>query len=161
MKFLLRPDALARARPPVRAFLGFAALLVAATVAQRAVQGGLTPAALALSFADVADGPGGVFGSMAIWEQVHAGAFVYGFLLLTLGSLLVVCPVAGWLRSGLLAVGVAAALGDMLLPFLAARCSWWAVLRVASFALVNAALLISIAVAWVALQRAAGAGRDA
>ncbi len=87
-------------------------------------------------------------------EEVHAGAFLDGFLLLTLGSLLAVCPVSPRLRSGLLGAGVASALGDLLLPFLAFRLPGWAALRVGSFALLSASLLAFIVVVWLTFGRA-------
>ncbi len=155
MRFLLRPaaDSLERARPPVRAFLAFSALLVVAAVFQRGIQGGLSPAGLELLFAD-AQGPGGALSTTVLWEEVHAGAFLDGFLLLTLGSLLAVCPVPPRLRSGLLGAGVASALGDLLLPFLAFRLPGWAALRVGSFALLSASLVAFIVVVWLTFGRA-------
>ena len=49
MRFLVQPNpvVLDRARPPVRAFLAFAALLVVGWVASRAAHGALTPEGLA------------------------------------------------------------------------------------------------------------------
>jgi len=155
MRFLVQPapDALERARPPVRAFLAFAAVLLVAMVAHRAVQGGLSPADLERLLEPA---PGERLGPVALWEEVHQGAFLYGFLLLTLGSLLAVCPVAPRLRGGLLGVGTAAALTDLLAPFLGVLrpgFPGWAGLRIGGFLVASAALLASTVLAWATFGR--------
>lgn len=150
MRFLVTraPDALARARPPVRAFLAFAALLLVAAVAQRAARGALTPAGVEALYAP-ADGERG--GSVAAWEALHSGAFLYGFLLLALGSLLAVSPSSPRLRGALLAASTAGALLDLgapLLPALRPGLPGWAALQIGGFALATLGLLTSAAVAW-------------
>jgi len=156
VRFLLQPSpaALERARPPVRTFLAFAALLLVAEVIQRAVSGTLSPAGLA---ATLSPAEGERLGPVALWEEVHQGAFLYGFLLLTVGSLLVVCPLAAALRNALLAVATGAALVDLLAPFLPLALpgfSPWAGLRIAGFSVATAALLASVATAFVTFGRA-------
>ncbi len=155
MRFLVQPNPLVldRARPPVRAFLAFSALLVVGWAASRAVHGALTPDGLARI---LEPSPGERFGPLALWEEVHQGAFLYGFLLLTLGSLLVVCPVASGVRNALVGLATAAALVDLIAPFLPV--AWpgfpgWAELRIGAFGLALAALLAAIAVAWVTFGR--------
>jgi hypothetical protein len=160
VRFLIQPapDVLDRARPPVRAFLAFAALLVVAAVAHRAAQGGLSPAELERLLEPA---PGERLGPLALWEEVHQGAFVYGFLLLTLGSLLAVCPVAPGVRNALLAVATAAALADLLAPFLPLAVPGfpgWAALRIGAFLVAAAALLASTVLAWATFGRPARRG---
>lgn len=160
MKFLVlrSPEALDRARPPVRAFLLFSALLLVASVAQRAAQGALTPAGVD---ALLAPAEGDRLGSVAVWEAVHAGAFLYGFLLLGLGSLLAACPLSPRLRGVLLAVATGGALADLLAPLLPVAAPWfpgWAALRLLGFAAATLALLASVAVAWVSFGRPEGGG---
>jgi hypothetical protein len=155
MRFLVQPapDALERARPPVRAFLAFSVVLLVAMIAHRAVQGGLSPAGLERLLEPA---PGEPLGPLALWEEVHQGAFIYGFLLLTLGSLLAVCPVPAPLRGGLLGVGTAAALVDLLAPFLQlvrAGFPGWAALRIGGFLVAAAALLAMAVLAWATFGR--------
>jgi hypothetical protein len=156
VRFLVQPvpESLERARPPVRAFLAFTGVLLVALVAHRAVQGLLSPAELVRVLEPA---PGERLGPVALWEEVHQGAFLYGFLLLTLGSLLVVCPVAPALRNGLLAVATGAALVDLLAPLLPlawpAAGEGWAPLRIAAFLVAVAALLASAVVAWLTFGR--------
>lgn len=155
MRFLVQPapPVLDRARPPVRAFLAFSALLVVGWVVSRAVHGALTPDGLARIFEP---GPGERLGPAALWEEVHQAAFLYGFLLLTLGSLLVVCPVSSRLRDGLVGVATVAALVDLVAPFL--PLAWpaipgWAALRIAGFLVAMAALLATVGVAFATFGR--------
>lgn len=155
MRFLVQPTppVLDRARPPVRAFLAFAVLLVVGWVASRAAHGALTPDGLTRI---LEPGPGERLGPLVLWEEVHQGAFVYGFLLLTLGSLLVVCPVTARLRNGLLGVATAAALVDLLAPFLPV--AWpgfpgWAPLRIGAFGVAAVALLATVAITWATFGR--------
>jgi hypothetical protein len=124
MRFLVQPapESLERARPPVRVFLAFSVLLILAAVASRAAHGALTPAGLEQILEAV---PGERLGPVALWEEVHQGAFLYGFLLLALGSLLAVCPVSrypgfpGWaaLRIGAFLVATCALLAMAGLAF--------------------------------------------
>lgn len=162
MRFLVTraPDALERARPPVRAFLAFTALLLVAAVAQRAAQGALTPVGVEALYAPVQGERGG---SVAAWEALHAGAFLYGFLLLALGSLMAVSPASPRRRGALLAVSTAGALLDLgapLLPALRPGFPGWAALHIGGFALATLGLLASVATAWVGFG-AAGRRPDA
>ncbi len=155
MRFLVQPHpaALDRARPPVRAFLAFSVLLLVGWAASRAAHGALTPDGLARI---LEPSPGERFGPLALWEEVHQGAFLYGFLLLTLGSLLVVSPVAPGLRNALIGVATAAALVDLLAPFLpVVRPGFpgWAALRIGAFALAMVALLAAVVLAWANFGR--------
>ena len=123
MRFLVQAPngTLDRARPPVRAFLAFTALLLVGWVASRAAHGGLSPSGLALLLEPA---PGERLGPVALWEEVHQGAFLYGFLLLALGSLLVACPVAPGTRNALVATATSAAARStswISTPFSAAR----------------------------------------
>ena len=154
MRFLVGPGrpALDRMHGLVRMFLGFAALLVVATVAQRWAQGELTEDGLVLLFAD-AEQPGGALRSAIVWEQLHAGAFLYGFLIFTVGSALAVCPVRPAVRGGLILGAGVAALGDLLLPFGAFRLPHWAALRTASFLAVAGIVLVMIVVVWARFGR--------
>jgi hypothetical protein len=155
MRFLVQTanGALDRARPPVRAFLAFASVLLVGWVVSRAAHGALSPSGLALLLEAA---PGERLGPVALWEEVHQGAFLYGFLLLALGSLLVVCPVAPGTRNGLLGVATAGAFVDLLAPFLPLL--WpgiggWAALRIGGFLVAVAALLASAALAWATFGR--------
>jgi len=155
VRFLVQPTppVLDRARPPVRVFLAFAVLLVVGWVASRAAHGALTPDGLTRI---LEPSPGERLGPLVLWEEVHQGAFVYGFLLLTLGSLLVVCPVTARLRNGLLGVATAAALVDLLAPFLPV--AWpgfpgWAPLRIGAFGVATATLLATVAITWATFGR--------
>ena len=155
MRFLVQPvpEALERARPPVKAFLAFTALLLLGAVASRAAHGALTPAGLELILEPV---PGERLGPVALWEEVHQGAFLYGFLLLALGSLLAVCPVSRRARGGLLALATAAALLDLgapLLPVAFPGFPGWAALRIGSFLVAVAALLAMTGLAWATFGR--------
>jgi hypothetical protein len=135
----------------VRWFLVFAALLVAGLAAQRGLAGGLTPSGAEAHYLG-ADGLEPV-PAVALWEELHANAFVYGFLLLTLGSLLAVAPVAARWRGALTWAGCAAALADLGAPFAVVAARGLGLLRVAVFAALAGALLASIAVSWVSLGR--------
>jgi hypothetical protein len=161
MRFLVQPSPalIDRARPPVRAFLAFSALLLVGWAASRAAHGALTPDGLARI---LEPSPGERLGPLALWEEVHQGAFLYGFLLLTVGSLLVVCPVTAWLRNALVGLATAAALVDLLAPFL--PLAWpgfpgWAELRIGAFAVALAVLLVAVAVAWATFGREARRAR--
>ena len=98
MRFLVAPARSALgARAPVRLFLVFAALLLAGLVLQRASGPGLWPAAATEPLP-----------ATALWEELHAFAFLWGFLILMLGSLLVASPVSDRVR-GVLTYGSGAA----------------------------------------------------
>ncbi len=155
MRFLVQSPngTLDRARPPVRAFLAFAAILLVGWVASRAVHGALSPAGLALLLEAA---PGERLGPVALWEEVHQGAFLYGFLLLAVGSLLVVCPVSPRTRNALVGTAAAAALVDLSAPFLPLL--WpafpgWAALRIGAFLVAVASLLAAVALAWATFGR--------
>lgn len=132
MRFLVQPTAegLARARPPVRAFLLFAALALAGLVVQRAANGGLVPSGVEAFYLAGGD----PLPAAALWEEVHAGAFLYGFVLLMLGSLLATCPVSPRLRSLLFGAAVAATLSDLFSPFAVIALHGGGLVRVLSFA---------------------------
>jgi hypothetical protein len=142
-----------RARPPVRGFLAFTLLLLVGWVASRAAHGALSPEGLARL---LEPGPGERLGPVALWEEVHQGAFLYGFLLLTLGSLLVVCPVSPRTRRGLVGVATVAALVDLGAPFL--PLAWpgfpgWAEIRIGAFLVAAATLAAAAAVGLLTFGR--------
>ncbi|MEW6433453.1 MAG: hypothetical protein AB1730_18260 [Myxococcota bacterium] len=118
MKFLVSPtrDALSRSRPPVRLFLGFALVLLAALVAQRALAGGLTPAGVFEYYLGTGE-PGTGLPLTALVEELHGAAFLYGFLLLMLGSLLVVSPLGARSRAVLTWGATLACALDLAAPF--------------------------------------------
>jgi hypothetical protein len=137
-------DAVARSRPPVRVFLVFAALAVLGLAAQRVLNGGLTPSGVEAFYVAA----GEPLPAVALWEEVHTGAFVYGFVLLMLGSLLAVCPLTPRARGPLLGAAVAATLADLFAPFLVVRVDGTAALRVVTFVaamLTVSALLVVVA----------------
>ncbi len=155
MRFLVQAanGTLDRARPPVRAFLAFSAILLVGWVVSRAAHGALSPSGLALLLEAA---PGERLGPVALWEEVHQGAFLYGFLILALGSLLVVCPVAPRTRNAIVATATAAALVDLGAPFLPLL--WpdvpgWAALRIGAFLVAVASLLAAVALAWATFGR--------
>lgn len=156
MRFLVDPSAarLARARPPVRAFLGFAALAVAAHLLQRASGGGLAPAEVELHYLGAEAGEG--LPLAALWEELHGGAFLYGLTLFMVGSLLPHCRLRPAARTGLFSAAVAAALLDLLAPFLVVGLGGGGVLRVASTLLAAVALLAAIAAALATFGPGAG-----
>ena len=143
MRFLVQPspDALARARPPVRAFLLFAALALVGLAAQRVANGGLSAGGVTAFYL-----PGGdPLPAAALWEEIHAGAFLYGFVLLMLGSLLAVCPVPARLRSPLFAAAVVATLADLFAPFAVVALRGGGALRVATSVAALASLAVLLA----------------
>lgn len=158
MRFLLQPtgDALARARPPVRAFLAFAALALAGLAVQRAGNGGASAAGVEAYYL----AGGEPLPAAALWEEVHTGALLHGSLLLMLGSLLAVCPVPPRARAGLLGAAVAASLADLFAPFAVVALGGAGALRVATTAamlLATGALLAVVAVGFGRAGRRAGA----
>jgi len=147
MRFLVRPSVRPRSRAPVRMFMAFAALALAGWVLQRVREGGLVPSEVEACYLGV---PGGApLGAAALWEEVHVGAFVHGFTLFMLGSLLVVSPVRDRVRRALLVTAAAAALCDLFAPFAVIALGGWGGIRVATFvaaALSSATLLVVVAV---------------
>ena len=136
MKFLVSPtrENLTRSRPPVRIFLGFSLLLLLAMAAQRVVEGELTPSGVQERYLGSGD-PSDAMPLSALVESLHVSAFVYGFLLLVLGSLLVVSPVNESLRRWLTFGGAAACAFDLATPWLVVALRGGAEMRVASFVL--------------------------
>ena len=132
MRFLLQPTAegLARARPPVRAFLAFAALALLGLAAQRTLNGGATAAGVEAFYL----AGGEPLPAAALWEEIHTGAFLYGSLLLMLGSLLAVCPVPPRARAVLFAAATLASLADLAAPFAVVALGGAGALRVATTA---------------------------
>lgn len=150
MRFLVDPTEarLARARAPVRAFLAFAALAVAAALAQRAAGGGLSPAEVDLHYLGTGEGDG--LPAMALWEELHAGAFLYGFVLFMIGSLLSVSHLQPATRRWLFGAAVATTLADLAAPFLVVWLGGGGALRVATTLAATAALAAGLAAAFVA-----------
>ncbi len=158
MRFLIQPtaDGLARARPPVRAFLAFAALALLGLAAQRALSGGATAAGVEAFYL----AGGEPLPAAALWEEVHTGAFLLGSLLLMLGSLLAVCPVAPRARALLFTAAVLASLADLFAPFAVVALGGAGGLRVATSAaalLATGTLLAVVAAAFGRSGRRAGA----
>jgi hypothetical protein len=147
VRFLVSPTRLTleRARPPVRLFLAFSLLLVAALVAQRFVQGELTPSGVVERYLGSGD-PSEVMPLAALVESLHTLAFVYGFVWLMVGSLLVVSPVGARLRALLTYGGAAACAFDLASPFLVVWLNGWPWLRVGSFGLASATLFVAVVV---------------
>lgn len=156
MRFLVDPSAarLARARAPVRAFLAFAALAVAAHLLQRAAGGLLSPEAVELHYLGAEAGEG--LPLAARWEELHAAAFTYGLTLFMLGSLLPHCRLRPAVRTGLFAAAVASAALDLGAPFVLVALGGGGGLRVASTLLSALALLAAIAAALATFGPAGG-----
>lgn len=152
MRFLVQPAAAQRARPPVRIFLAFAALALAGFAAQRVLAGGLSPAAVEAFY--LGGGGSEALSAAAIWEEVHAGAFVYGFVLFMLASLAAFCPVPPRFRAALVGVAFATTMGDLFAPF--AIAAMGGAVRVATFVL--ASLSIATLFGVVALSFGRGGG---
>jgi hypothetical protein len=147
MKFLVAPtrEAVGRARPPIALFLAFSALMLAAMVGQRAVQGELSPGGVFEHYLGTGD-PSEVMPMAALLETLHVTAFVYGFLLLMLGSLLVVTPVQESTRRALTFGGALACAADLAAPFVIVQAHGLGWLRIVSFVAALAFLGVSIAV---------------
>ncbi len=131
-----------RARAPVRAFLCFAALAVASLLVQRASGGALAPAEVELHY--LGAGPGEGLPRVALWEELHAGAFLYGIVLFMVGSLLPSCRLRPAVRRALYAAAVVAALADLASPFLVVALGGGGAVRVATTVLSAMALLSAI-----------------
>jgi hypothetical protein len=144
------------ARAPVRIFLVFAALALAALAAQRVHAGGLSPAQVEAFY--LGGGEGEALSAVAIWEEIHAGAFVYGFVLFMLGSLLAVSPLPASRRRALLVVPFVATLADLFAPFAIVAAGGAGALRVATFAAAMGSVALLLAVVAREWQRA-GRGR--
>ncbi len=144
MRFLVDPGAgrLARARAPVRAFLAFAALAVLAHLLQRASGGGLSAEEVELHYLGAAPGEG--LPRAALWEELHAGAFLYGFLLFMVGALLPTCRLRRAAGQALFAAAVAASLADLGAPFLVTALGGAGAVRVATTLLAPLALLAAV-----------------
>jgi hypothetical protein len=157
VRFLVHPAAAPRARAPVRAFLAFAALALAGFAAQRVLAGGLTAAGVEALYL----GPDGLepLAAVALWEELHVGAFVYGFVLFMLGSLAAASPAPSGLRRVLFAGAVAATLADLAAPFVVSAAHGAGGLRVATFVLALASLAGLLAVAAHGAARTGGPGR--
>ena len=151
MKFLVAPtpQSLGRAKPPVRLFLGFAGLLLACLVAQRAALGQLTPAGVLEHYLP-GDEPTPL---AALVEDLHTGAFLGGFLFLMLGSLLAVTPVSARTRAWLTFAPAVAWVFDLATPFAVALWGAPPALRVSSFALAVGLSATSVAVLLVRFGR--------
>lgn len=139
------PARIARARPPVRAFLAFAALALLAHLAQRWSAGLLRPEEVELHY--LGAGPGEGLPRAALLEELHAGAFLYGMTLFMVGALLPLCRLGPRARAGLFAAGVAAAAADLAAPFVVVAAGGGGALRVAATLLAGAALLAGVGAA--------------
>ncbi len=144
MRFLVHPATVARPRPPVRIFLAFAALALLAFAAQRILSGGLSPAAVEAYYLG---GEGGeALSAAALWEEVHAGAFAYGFVLFMLSSLLALCPVPQRLQTGLVGFAFVATLLDLFAPFAISAARAGGSLRVVTFVAAASSLALLLAI---------------
>lgn len=151
MRFLVQPGTAPRARPPVLVFLLFAALAVAGLAAQRVLRGGLSAAGVEAFY--LGGGGGERLSAAAIWEEVHAGAFVYGFVLFMLGALLAVGPVPARVRAVLLGAATVATLADLFAPFAILALGAGGILRVVSSLAAWSSLAALLAVTAVGLVR--------
>lgn len=152
MRFFVQPAAAPRARPPVRIFLAFAALALAGFAAQRVLAGGLSPSAVEGFY--LGEGGGEALAAAAIWEEVHAGAFLYGFVLFMLASLAAFCPVPTRLRAALTGAAFATTLADLFAPF--AVPALGGAIRVATFLLASLSVATLLAVVAVSFGRGGG-----
>lgn len=143
------PGALARARPPVRVFLAFAALALAGLAVQRAANGGLTPSGV-VGFYLAGGEP---LPAAALWEEVHTGAFLYGFVLFMVGALLAAGPAPRWARGPLFAAAVLATLADLFAPFAVVALRGAGALRVATTAVALGTVAALIGAAWASHGR--------
>lgn len=140
MRFLVQPSAAPRSRAPVRAFLAFAALALAGLAAQRVLAGGLSPAEVELHYLGAAEGE--ALPAAALWEEIHQGAFVYGFVVFMLGALLAPCQVTARTRAALVGTAFVATLADLLAPLVIAAARGGGALRVVTFVAASASLLV-------------------
>ena len=158
MRFLVAPggEATERARPPVRWFLVFALVLVAALAVQRGAAGGLSPGGVSAHY--LGEDGSEPLAMVALWEEVHVNAFLYGFLLVMLGSLHAVSPLSARARAVLLGGGALAAAADLAAPFAVVAAHGLGALRVVTFAGAIGFLLAGIAVAFVRFGRPVRSG---
>lgn len=157
MRFLVQPAAASRAQPPVRIFLVFAALAIAGFAAQRALGGGLVPARVEAFY--LGGGEGEALSAVALWEEVHTGAFVYGFVLFVLASLLAFCPVPPRVRGWLVGTAFVATLADLFAPFLIVATRAGGALRVVTFVGATGSLVALLVVVAARFGREGGDGR--
>lgn len=144
MRSLVQPAANPRARAPVRIFLAFAALALAGWAVQRVRAGGLSPVEIETYYLGADGVP---LAAAALWEEVHTAAFVHGFVLFMLGSLLAASPAAPRRWPALLGAAAAAAFADLFAPFVVVALSGAGALRVVTFgaAAVGSAALLLVA----------------
>lgn len=152
MRFLVHPAAAPRARPPVRIFLAFAALALAGFAAQRVLAGGLSAARVEAFY--LGGGGGEALSAAAIWEEVHAGAFVYGFVLFMLASLAALCPLSPRVRAALVGATFVTTMADLFAPF--AIPALGGLLRVATFVLAAGSIATLLTVVAVSFGRGGG-----
>lgn len=144
MKAFVHPGAAARARLPVRIFLVFAALALLGFGAQRVIGGGLSPAEVEAHYLGALDGE--ALSLVAIWEEVHGGAFLYGFLLFMLASLLALSPISSRVRASLVALAFVSTLADLFAPFAIVAAHGGGAIRVATFGIAWSSLAILLAI---------------
>jgi hypothetical protein len=156
MRWLVQPSAAVRARAPVALFLVFAALALAGLAVQRLQAGGLSPVEVEAFYRGVEGSE--PLSAAALWEEVHVGAFVYGFVLFMLASLAAVAPRLYGVRASLVGVAFAATLADLFAPFAIVARPDLGGLRVATFAAATGAMWALLAA--VAVERVR-VGRDA
>jgi hypothetical protein len=154
MRFLVLPRTAGRARPPVRIFLAFAALALVALAAQRVLAGGLSPGEIEAHY--LGAGGGEALPAAALWEEVHAGAFVYGFVLFMLGSLAALCPLPARARGALVAASFVATMADLFAPFAIVGLGRGGALRVATFVLATISVAALLSVVAVSFGRGPG-----
>jgi hypothetical protein len=155
MRWLVQPSTTGRVRPPIAIFLVSAALALAAFAVQRLLAGGLSPTEVE-AFYRGAEGAEPL-SAAALWEEVHVGSFVYGFVLFVLASLAAVAPRLDGLRGALVGVAFVATLADLFAPFAVAARADLGALRVATFVAASAAmwaLLGAVTLAQVHARRA-------
>jgi hypothetical protein len=158
MRFLVQPAAAPRSRAPVRIFVAFAALALAGLAAQRVLAGGLSAAEVELHY--LGAGGGEALPAAALWEEIHQGAFVYGFVLFMLGALLALCPVRPRVRAALVGMAFAATLADLLAPLAIAAAGGGGAVRVATFLAASASLAVLLVAVAAGLGRKGGYARD-
>lgn len=141
-----------RPRAPVRLFLASSAVLLLAQLSQRFLEGELTPAGVVSRYLGSGD-PAEVMPLTALVEALHGGAFLHGFLLLMVGSLLVTADVADRLRVALTVGAASCCVLDLLAPFAVVYGHWGAALRVGAFLLAFGLLLGGLVVIAVAPER--------
>ncbi len=159
MRFLVDPSGprLVRSRAPVRVFLAFAALAVVAQLLLRAAGGGLSPGEVELHY--LGAGEGEALPAVALLEELHGGAFLYGFVLFMVGALLAVGRLPPRPRRLLFGVAALAVAADLAAPFTVVALHGGGALRVATTLAAAAALLAAIAAAFATFGPAGPARR--